>query len=58
MNHMCKKHWSSGQPESSPLLIESIKLQSVCGHAISSNWLPLLNVIACLAVTHKRPLSD
>lgn len=58
MNHTCKKDWSFEQGESSPSLIESVKLQSVCGHAISSNWLPLLNVIACLAVTHKGPLSD
>lgn len=50
--HMLKKR-CFGPVESS--LIESIRLQlSVCKRAISSNWLLLLNVIACLVMTHTK----
>lgn len=56
VGNTCKKQPRFQQPEPSLSLIESIKLQSVCEHAISSNWLILLNVTACLAVTHKGPL--
>lgn len=52
--HMLKKR-CFGPVESSLMLIESIRLQlSVCKRAISSNWLLLLNVIACLVMTHTK----